>query len=138
MSSPPGRLSLAVVVLNFYLILVGVWLMISGQIPAHGIRKTLRFLVRRRYRESISNFRPDSGNCWIADLPHILPSDADSLSRVCLFEDGVPLGPAHARHDDIRQLGRGRFSHWGSQIYFSTSDNSAPATNRRRYTVEER
>jgi hypothetical protein len=137
MSHSPDRFSFAVVVVNLYLIVVGLCLMISGQIPADGIKKTLRYLVRRRYRGRISAFRADVGNCWIADLPQILPSDADSCSRIQLFENGVPLGPPHALHDDIRKLGEGRFSHWGSQIYFSTSDNSAPATNGRLYTVKE-
>ena len=51
-----------------------------------------------------------------------------------VFEDGLMLGLAHASHDHIRRFGRGRFSHWGNQVIFSTSDNSDPNTNGRSYT----
>lgn len=51
-----------------------------------------------------------------------------------LFENGVELGPAHSIHDDIRNLGKGRFSHWGTTVIFSASDNTDPRTNGRSYT----
>jgi hypothetical protein len=54
-----------------------------------------------------------------------------SLAEV--FEDGLPLGPGHAMHDDIRVHGKGRFSHWDSSLYFSASDNSDPRHNGRLY-----
>lgn len=57
-------------------------------------------------------------------------------SKLQLYEDGVPLGPAHAGHDTINELGLGRYSHWynGTQlIVFSSSDNSDPNTNGRVY-----
>lgn len=56
-------------------------------------------------------------------------------SNLQVLEDGRPLGPAHAIHDDIRRSGRGRFSHWNNRLYFSTSDNSDPRTNGRRYQI---
>ncbi len=55
-------------------------------------------------------------------------------STLKLYENGVELPQAHAVHDDIRKLGKGRFSHWGSTILFSTSDNTNPKTNGRVYT----
>ena len=64
----------------------------------------------------------------LADAP-----DAPDRSPVVLYEDGKPLGPAHTLHADISKLGHGRFSHWGSIIIFSTSDNSDPSTNGRDY-----
>lgn len=65
-------------------------------------------------------------------------------SPLRLFENGKPLGPAHASHTDIRTLGRGRYSHWqrmtGSgphpkltSLWFSTSDNTDPNDNGRTY-----
>jgi hypothetical protein len=36
----------------------------------------------------------------------------------------------------IRNLGRGFFSHWGKQLYFSTSDNSDPRINGRNYSLK--
>jgi hypothetical protein len=52
-----------------------------------------------------------------------------------LFENGRRLGPAHEPREDIQTDSPGRFSHWGSTLYFSTSDNSDPRSNGRSYTV---
>jgi hypothetical protein len=57
-----------------------------------------------------------------------------SISTVVLYEDSLPLGPARSIHNDIRLLGTGRFSHWGTGLYFSSSDNSDPRSNGRSYT----
>ena len=78
------------------------------------------------------------GHCWIAELPEGLPPGdtmgAGRSSGARLFEDGVEIGPGHAMHDDIARRGGGRFSHWGSQILLSASDNGA-ATDHRLYTL---
>jgi len=60
--------------------------------------------------------------------------DNHRASSLQLFENGNPLGPAHSLHRDIRSEGRGRFSHWHSNLYFSSSDNSDPRTNGRVYS----
>jgi len=62
-------------------------------------------------------------------------SDSPSASRLQLFEQGVPLGPAHSMHADIEQKGQGRFSNWNSYIVFSATDNSNPVDNGRTYIV---
>ena len=52
------------------------------------------------------------------------------------MEDGKPLGPAHAVHEDIRTKGRGAYSHWTADLlYFSASDNGDPRKNGRAYTL---
>ncbi|HEY2989152.1 MAG TPA: glycosyltransferase family 39 protein [Candidatus Binatia bacterium] len=56
-------------------------------------------------------------------------------SKTKLFENEKPLGPSHSLHQAIRNEGQGRFSHWHSTLYFSTSDNSDPRTNGRSYKV---
>jgi hypothetical protein len=59
---------------------------------------------------------------------------ADQQSPVMVYEDLTPLGPGHSRHHEIEYDGHGRFSHWkGIGILFSTSDNSDPNTNGRKY-----
>jgi len=80
---------------------------------------------------------PEIENCYIVGLQQGAPSDvAGGYSDLVLLEDGQPLGPAHSAHAEIRQAGRGRYSHWGARtIYFSTSDNSDPRTNGREYKV---
>jgi radical SAM protein with 4Fe4S-binding SPASM domain len=80
----------------------------------------------------------EAHNCWRVRIPN---SDGDSstkafLSKLRLYEDGVALGPAHANHDEIRHLGRGRYSHWESQVMFSASDNTDPRTNGRQYSFK--
>jgi hypothetical protein len=60
---------------------------------------------------------------------------APKASSLKVYEDGIALGPAHSQHDDIRQLGQGRYSHWGDTLYISASDNSDPRTNKSRYTT---
>ncbi|HEY9195267.1 MAG TPA: pectate lyase, partial [Mucilaginibacter sp.] len=57
-----------------------------------------------------------------------------TVSTLQVYENGVALGPAHSVHADIRDIGKGRFSHWSNGLYFSTSDNSSPLTNGRKYT----
>ncbi|AYV84286.1 MAG: hypothetical protein Hyperionvirus21_20 [Hyperionvirus sp.] len=60
---------------------------------------------------------------------------ADPLikSELVIFEDGVPLSFPHSPHTEIRDFGKGRYSHWDTNLYFSTSDNSDPRTNSREY-----
>ncbi|MDP7135379.1 MAG: hypothetical protein QF437_33090, partial [Planctomycetota bacterium] len=39
-------------------------------------------------------------------------------------------------HRDIRELGKGRYSHWTqSTLYFSASDSTDPRTNGRKYEL---
>lgn len=64
--------------------------------------------------------------------------DAPRASIADVLETGRPLGPAHVGHASIRSVGRGRYSHWQGELYFSTSDNSDPRTNGRQYVVAVR
>lgn len=86
---------------------------------------------------SLIGLRSDTGYSYKIgyDLPEIGDSNtAPTASKLRLFENGVELGPAHSVHHDIRAFGLGQFSHWGNTLYFSTSDNSDPLTNGRKYT----
>jgi len=56
-------------------------------------------------------------------------------SQLQLLENGRPLGPGHALHQTIRDVGQGTFSHWIGHLYFSTSDGTDPRTNGRHYTI---
>ncbi len=84
-------------------------------------------------------FARGTGYCWTASLPqlaHWADDMADPYrSALALLEDGRALPSAHAVHEDISRQGRGRFSHWKTTLYFSTSDNSDPNRNGRRYQV---
>lgn len=94
--------------------------------------------AQRELKVSPSAIRPEHGVAWVVDCPDLPEGDRDGrphASPVQLLEDGEPLGPPHALHDVIRTTGGGRFSHWGRSVYFSTSDNSSPLTNGRRYSL---
>jgi tetratricopeptide (TPR) repeat protein len=101
--------------------------------------------LRRAPVRLIGPFEPDGGYRFLARL-ELLPqhlylaamADTEQAYRrspLILLQDGLPLGPAHTAHRDIADLGEGRFSHWNDVLYFSTSDNSDPNTNGRKYSV---
>ena len=69
------------------------------------------------------------GNCYVVNF--MLER---GFGHFELWEDDRILGPGGCMHDEIRETGQGRYSVWGEQIYFSTSDNSDPRVNRRTYT----
>ena len=84
-----------------------------------------------------ADFRPESGYAFKLKRDFGVAGDDlsnGSASSLRLFENGVELGPAHSVHSEIINYGRGRFSHWGNVLYFSTSDNSDPRSNGRKYT----
>jgi SAM-dependent methyltransferase len=88
-------------------------------------------------RVPLSDIQPENGFAFTARTyhPHLSSHTRPSPARV--LEDGRPLpGPANSMHDDIRSAGRGGFSFWYDFVYFSTSDNSDPRTNGRRYEIE--
>jgi hypothetical protein len=112
-------------------------LIFTKQIPSPGFVRIVRARLRRPYAGELGAVAPESGHCFIASLPPGLLSDRDSASALRLYEDEREIGPGRASHADIRAQGGGRFSHWGEQLYFSSSDNSDPRSNGRRYTVRE-
>ncbi len=65
-------------------------------------------------------------------------SDKPERSAYVLCEDNVPLHPGHCAHDQIRQFGKGAYSHWDKALYFSTSDNSDPRANGRTYCLKRK
>ncbi|MCM2313761.1 MAG: methyltransferase domain-containing protein [Thermoanaerobaculia bacterium] len=86
--------------------------------------------------QSITGIRHETGYAYIARIGLRSPSSHRRPSSAIVLEDDVPLlGPANAPHSDIRSLGMGRYSFWHGYVYFSSSDNSDPRTNGRRYTV---
>lgn len=80
------------------------------------------------------------GNSYSFPLqPHALEridsdtSGAPARSKLILLENARPVGPAHVLHQEIREMGRGRYSHWNDAVIFSSSDNSDPRTNKDSY-----
>ena len=85
----------------------------------------------------------NGGRAYMVAVPHrSFPYDVHSddindglRSRLKLYEDGVQLGSPHTAHVSIRGHGYGAFSHWSGSLVFSSSDNTDPRTNGRRYTA---
>ena len=91
-----------------------------------------------RVRIAPEAIRHEHGCCYIAAMDFGEDGDKETgnRSQLELYENGRRLGPAHALHRDIREKGKGRYSHWGrNQLYFSASDNSDPSANGRVYEV---
>lgn len=128
----------SIILVSTYLFFVAIWLVVTRQIPAPGLKKILGAGLRRPYEGTLSDFHADEGHCWTAKVPEFLLSDKEASSALQLMEEGAPMGPAHSPHEDIRRYGSGRYSHWGPIVYFSSSDNSDPKTNGRRYSVLEK
>jgi SAM-dependent methyltransferase len=99
-------------------------------------------IVDARTEAVASPFQRRRGHMWAIAAPHLArladnagPPEMPRRSPVFLFEDGRQLVYPHSIHHHIARVGRGRFSHWGDRIYFSTSDNSNPNTNGRSYLL---
>jgi MoaA/NifB/PqqE/SkfB family radical SAM enzyme len=90
-------------------------------------------VLRHLNRIALTSIQKEQGFCYIARIP----PTADP-NEYCLYEGDGPLGPAEQLHDDIRREGAGRFSIWGTSVYFSSSDNSDPRRNQRGYTLRRR
>ena len=65
-------------------------------------------------------------------------NEAPQASALRLWENDVELGPAHSIHQTLAVSGQGRFSHWGQNLFFSSSDGSDPRSNGRLYTYTDR
>jgi predicted O-methyltransferase YrrM len=101
-------------------------------------------------RTSTGPFPKGLGFSYLSFLDTAEPGDTlTNLTRspTRFFEDEVELGPGHALHKAIRNHGNGRFSHWAtgdtptdeglceSMLVFSSSDNTDPNGNGRRYRL---
>jgi len=95
--------------------------------------------VPHRILLTLGEVRTIGKHTYVARLPDHVPrgdtSEEPGRSRLQLLEDGVPLGPAHALHSEIADKGRGYYSHWGEELFFSTSDDTDPRTNGRAYNL---
>jgi 2-polyprenyl-3-methyl-5-hydroxy-6-metoxy-1,4-benzoquinol methylase len=109
---------------------------VSGPSPVGEIAAAAPLLECRVDAEAII---AHGGFCWAARTSDLFEEGdtVDRPRRSCLhvFENGVPLGPAHSDHSSIRELGGGRFSHWGEWLYFSSSENLPPNRNGRSYML---
>lgn len=85
---------------------------------------------------NLSNVKYDSGYAYRIFEWFGVGGDTQwtTTSTLKVYENGNALGPAHSSHQDVRTIGRGKFSHWGNDLYFTASDNTDPRSNGRKYT----
>src|SRR5436190_12505693 len=82
---------------------------------------------------------PNEGHAYSFHIPYptaiwqILVSgdnpSAPTASSLVITENGRALGAPHSLHEAVRSRGMGAFSHWNSDIIFSSSDNRDPRTS---------
>jgi ABC-type polysaccharide/polyol phosphate transport system ATPase subunit len=89
-----------------------------------------------------SKFVPELGYAWQTDLSAFsIRGDSEEhpeQSKFVLYENDTPLRPPHTPHSQIREFGRGAFSHWGKILLFSTPDHSDPRSNGREYCLRHK
>ncbi len=72
----------------------------------------------------------------LRSLASLSDSNANlSRSPALLCENNDLLGPPHTPWAEIAKQGSGRYSHFDDSVVFSSSDNTDPNVNNRRYTV---
>ena len=105
-------------------------------LEVHKSEKDLEFNSFNRQAVDANRIVSEQGYCYIANVKCDIPGDKVARSRVTVWENDVQIGPANQLHKDIRDSGGGKFSYWiQGNLYFSTSDNSDPRTNGRRYEI---
>jgi hypothetical protein len=65
--------------------------------------------------------RKEGKFCYLIDLPSQLNFERDK--DLIIIQVGEILDQPDSQHQEIRELGDGRFSFWKSQLYFSTKNN---------------
>lgn len=113
--------------------------LIPGITDLEQIEHSVVHVIALKEKELSQSFTRIRGRMWAVPLPD-LAADADSVdnssrSALLLFEGEKCLPNAHAPHDAIARLGGGRYSHWGENLYFSSTDGTDPNVNGRRYRV---
>jgi len=127
----------SIVTVTVYLSLSLAYLLVRGRVARPKLGRILRSRLRRPYRGEIAEIQHEDGHCFVARVPGHIASDEEAFSHLVLMEGDEPLPNAHSAHAEIRRLGNGRYSHWGDTLYFSTSDNTDPRNNSRKYAIVE-
>lgn len=98
-------------------------------------RQLLNCLRSVPHTVGLRDLRHAEGHRYVFTVDDDLPDDSAS-STIVLLEDGKSLPRWHCRDGKtIATEGLGRYVHAGRAIHFSTSDNSSPLTNGRKYTA---
>lgn len=111
----------------------------TGKLEGHPCNQCVSYAWSNGRYPSFSSpirWRKESGYCYVVEIPETFVSLAgDALSQAEVLENGIPLAFSKALHDEIRNIGMGRYSVWGHSLYFSSSDNSDPSETGKLYEL---
>ena len=71
----------------------------------------------------------------IPQLSDVADTERGLVSQTVVCEGDHRMGPAHTPIVEITQKGGGRFIHYHDTVFFSSSDNTDPNSNGRRYRI---
>jgi len=109
---------------------ISVPIILTPELNSRKLQREVREVIR------VKSMKAEHGLAYTAALRLQRAADKTGKSECVLYEDGKPIGPSRALHRDIRELGKGRYSHWTqSTLYFSASDSTDPRTNGRKYEL---
>jgi SAM-dependent methyltransferase len=115
---------------------------------ANGRRYCLRWPKRpdtapagpQRFLLPVAAIESFAGRAFRVLLPDAVPpgdcGEDGTGGTLRLYEGHLPLGPAHAVRERIVEAGRGRYAQQGRVLLFSTSDDTDPRRNDRRYILD--
>ncbi len=103
----------------------------SSMQQASPLGETESLMWPERDRINLGPIQQEVGHCHIVVLP------PGGYEQYQLWEGETCLGPKDALHDEIREFGKGSYSIWGRNVYFSTSDNTDARRNGRAYTLRK-
>ena len=133
-----GRMMLSVMVLSAVILLNGCKKELTDPNPTKDkpVKVTPPIEIKPGlFRVDFDGLRSDGGFSY--KIGYVLEggdsNEEPEVSKLRLFENGVELHPPHTDHQAIRDYGKGRYSHWGTTLYFSTTDNTDPVANGREY-----
>ncbi len=98
------------------------------------LRKVLLKVASRHLFDG-TGYQPSDGFSFNKLMPWNVPNGdtvGSERSTLLLFEEKTLL-QGHQSHDLIKAKGQGRYSHWENQLIFSSTDNTDPNFNGRRY-----
>ena len=71
----------------------------------------------------------------IPQLSGVADTERGLISPTVVCEGDHRMGPGHTPFLEVIQTGAGRFSHYNDLVIFSSSDNTDPNSNGRRYKI---
>ncbi|MFC3676004.1 hypothetical protein [Ferrovibrio xuzhouensis] len=103
-----------------------------------GLALLLQSFIRAPHIEPVSKLSHFRGHSYMIQLEQDVLSAMAGKSPFLLLEDGRALPhPGIASHDEVRDIGLGRYIHINRRIYFAPSDNADLRQHSRKYNLLE-